>query len=72
MSDTEQGTMSGLTAAEAKEFHKLFMSSFLGFTAVAAVAHFLVWLWRPWIPGPNGYTTSALDHVQTAITTLLG
>ena len=38
-----------LTPDEAKEFHKLFMSSFLGFTAVAVVAHALVWAWRPWL-----------------------
>lgn len=38
-----------LTPEEAKEFHKLFMSSFLLFTAVAAGAHLLVWFWRPWI-----------------------
>lgn len=38
-----------LTPEEAKEFHKLFISSFLLFTLVAIVAHVLVWNWRPWI-----------------------
>ncbi len=38
-----------LTPEEAKEFHKIFVSSFLGFTAVAVVAHILVWSWRPWL-----------------------
>ena len=48
-------SLSGLTPAEAQEFHKIFMSSFIIFTLIAVVAHFLVWMWRPWIPGPNGY-----------------
>ena len=37
-----------LTPEEAKEFHKLFIISFLIFTAVAVVAHVLAWNWRPW------------------------
>lgn len=40
--------MSGLTEPEAREFHGLFVSSMMGFTAIAVVAHLLVWLWRPW------------------------
>ncbi len=38
-----------LTPEEAKEFHKLFITSFLIFTAVAVGAHILVWMWRPWL-----------------------
>jgi light-harvesting complex 1 beta chain len=60
-------TLSGLTEAEAKEFHKIFISSFIGFTVIAIIAHFLVWQWRPWLPGPNGYTTSMLDHATTVV-----
>jgi light-harvesting complex 1 beta chain len=37
-----------LTHAEAQEVHRLFMQGFLGFTAIAVVAHILVWMWRPW------------------------
>lgn len=48
-------SLSGLTSKEAQEFHKIFMSSFIIFTLIAVVAHFLVWMWRPWIPGPDGY-----------------
>ena len=47
--DDRFGLRTYLTPEEAKEFHKLFMSSFLGFTAVAVVAHILVWMWRPWL-----------------------
>lgn len=53
--DTRSGTLSGLTAQEAKEFHNLFMTSFLLFTVIAIVAHFLVWSWRPWFPAVTGY-----------------
>jgi light-harvesting complex 1 beta chain len=43
------GSISGLTENEAREFHGIFMSSFIGFTVVAVVAHVLVWMWRPWL-----------------------
>ncbi|MEO1241892.1 MAG: light-harvesting antenna LH1, beta subunit [Pseudomonadota bacterium] len=61
-SDTPAGSesMSGLTRTEAQEFHKAFVFSFIIFTLIAVVAHFLVWMWRPWIPGPEGY--SALEE----------
>ena len=65
-----RGSLSGLTENEAKEFHSIFISSFIGFTVVAVVAHILVWMWRPWIPGPNGYAMNALDHVHTALAPL--
>ncbi len=48
MADLEK-SLSGLTGNEAKEFHSTFMTGFLGFTAVAVVAHILVWFWRPWL-----------------------
>lgn len=58
MSDANRpdGSLSGLTEGEAQEFHKIFVTSFLIFTGIAIVAHFLVWSWRPWIPGPEGYS----------------
>ncbi len=68
-------SLSGLTESEAKEFHGLFVSSFIGFTVVAIIAHVLVWMWRPWLPGVNGYATSMLDHIHSAahmLPTLLG
>jgi light-harvesting complex 1 beta chain len=65
------GPASGLTELEAKEFHKIFVTSFLIFTGVAVVAHILVWMWRPWLPGPNGYQTSMLDHLHH-VTALFG
>ena len=49
-------SLSGLTEQEAIEFHAIFVRSFIIFTVIAIIAHFLVWSWRPWIPGPNGYS----------------
>jgi light-harvesting complex 1 beta chain len=49
MAEEKKISLSGLTEEEAKEFHKIFVSSFLGFTAIAVIAHILVWSWRPWL-----------------------
>lgn len=61
--------MSGLSEQEAKEFHRLFMVSFIIFTLIAIVAHFLVWSWRPWLPGPEGYTavTDGLNAIGHSV-----
>jgi light-harvesting complex 1 beta chain len=44
----QSSSLSGLTENEAQEFHGIFVKSFMGFTAVAVVAHVLIWMWRPW------------------------
>jgi light-harvesting complex 1 beta chain len=67
--DIDRSSLSGLTEAEAKEFHALFIKSFIAFTVIAIIAHILVWNWRPWIPGPKGY--ALLDGVHTAVHGLL-
>jgi light-harvesting complex 1 beta chain len=56
-----RGSLSGLTEDEAREFHRLFMTSFIVFTLIAIVAHFLAWQWRPWLPGPGGYASVLED-----------
>jgi light-harvesting complex 1 beta chain len=65
--DSDRSSLSGLTEAEAKEFHSLFITSFIGFTVIAIIAHVLVWNWRPWIPGPKGYAllNGVVDAVQS-------
>lgn len=45
----ERKSISGLTDEEAQEFHKYYIQGFVMFTMVAVVAHFLVWIWRPWL-----------------------
>lgn len=61
----EKVYMSGLTDSEAQELHDIYMKGFTLFTGVAVVAHFLVWLWRPWFPGDEGY--AALQNVQNVV-----
>ncbi len=71
MADGRSGSLSGLTEGEAKEFHSIFMRSFIIFTVIAIIAHILAWMWRPWLPGPQGYTTSMLDGVQSTVSSVL-
>jgi light-harvesting complex 1 beta chain len=68
MSNAERpgGSLSGLTEAEAKEFHSIFVTSFIIFTVIAIIAHVLAWQWRPWLPGSEGYT-SMLKGVEAAV-----
>jgi light-harvesting complex 1 beta chain len=39
---------SGLTVEEAQAFHEQFKTTFTAFIGIAAVAHLLVLLWKPW------------------------
>lgn len=68
--DRRDASLSGLTEPEAREFHSIFVTSFVVFTVIAIVAHILVWLWRPWLPGVRGYTSNLIDGVTTAATML--
>ena len=61
------GSVSGLTEPEAREFHRIFITSFLVFVGIAVVAHFLAWQWRPW---GGSYATSMLEHAQALVTSL--
>lgn len=74
MAERFDGALSGLSEAEAREFHSVFMSSFMGFVIVAVVAHILAWLWRPWLPGPEGYASlqDGLQPALSVLTTLVG
>lgn len=62
--------MSGLSEGEAKEFHKLFVTSFMVFTAIAVAAHVLAWMWRPWLPGVNGY--GMIETAQSLAQSVMG
>jgi light-harvesting complex 1 beta chain len=61
--NNRSGSMSGLSEAEAKEFHGIFVTSFIAFTVIAIIAHFLAWQWRPWLPGAGGYSTSQIEVI---------
>jgi light-harvesting complex 1 beta chain len=67
MADSRQGSLSGLSEQEAKEFHGIFMTSFIMFTLIAIVAHFLAWQWRPWLPGASGYASIVNDAKDVAM-----
>jgi len=60
---------SGLSDQGAREFHRLFMMSFIGFTIIAIIAHFLVWQWRPWLPSVEGYAavTDGLNAMAQSV-----
>jgi light-harvesting complex 1 beta chain len=66
MVDNRDGSLSGLTDNEAKEFHSIFITSFIIFTVVAVIAHFLAWQWRPWLPGEGGYASIVNDAKDVA------
>ena len=77
MSDTRErddrfGPGTYLTPEEAKEFHKLFVTSFILFTVIAIIAHVLAWMWRPWLPGPDGYSAvdTATQYASSALSFL--
>jgi light-harvesting complex 1 beta chain len=44
----ERTSLSGLTEAEAKEFHSYFTMSFLAFLVIAIIAHALCYAFAPW------------------------
>jgi light-harvesting complex 1 beta chain len=62
-------SISGLSEKEAKEFHKIFVVSFIVFVAIAIIAHILAWQWRPWLPGPEGY--AVIDSAASAVSSFI-
>ncbi|MEM1345338.1 MAG: light-harvesting antenna LH1, beta subunit [Pseudomonadota bacterium] len=69
----ETFSLTGLTDDQAKELHEIYMRGLVLFSGVAVIAHFLVWLWRPWFPGPEGYVgLDTLNAVAQAATQLIG
>jgi light-harvesting complex 1 beta chain len=69
LSETPDGSVSGLTASEAREFHKIFVTSFIVFVVIALIAHFLAWEWRPW--GGHYSMIDGASHVAGLITSAL-
>jgi light-harvesting complex 1 beta chain len=73
MATERPGSLSGLTENEAREFHSVFVMSFIIFTVIAIIAHVLVWQWRPWLPGPQGYAeiSSGVTYAQAMLSSLI-
>ena len=70
MEDQEKNqSISGLSEKEAKEFHKIFVVSFIVFTVIALIAHILAWQWRPWFPGEEGY--AMIEGASAAATSFI-
>lgn len=69
MSSPNTVSLSGMTEGEAQEFHAYYLQGMIGFVAIAIVAHLLVWFWRPWIPGPEGY--ASLEGASQTVAALL-
>ena len=69
MDKEEHRSLSGLSEAEAKEFHKIFVVSFLIFVVIAMIAHILVWQWRPWLLTPSDAQAS-VDVMKSATSSL--
>ena len=67
----KQGLYLGnVSDAEAKEFHNGFMMGFFIWLAVAVVAHYLVWIWRPWLT-PTKTAALNIDQAVSTLTSLL-
>lgn len=47
------------------------MQSFAIFVGVAVLAHILVWLWRPWMPGEQGYSSLIDGTLRDGVTVAL-
>jgi len=48
MADKTDLSFTGLTDEQAHELHSVYMRGLWLFTGIAVVAHFAVWIWRPW------------------------
>lgn len=69
MSSPNSVSLTGMSEGEAQEFHKYYLQGMWLFVAIAVVAHLLVWFWRPWIPGPDGY--AALEGASQTVSAFL-
>lgn len=60
MASPEEGSMTGLSSAQAREFHRIFVKSTIAFTGWAFAAHALVHFWRPWLYNDGSASVSSL------------
>ncbi|MEM8950018.1 MAG: light-harvesting antenna LH1, beta subunit [Pseudomonadota bacterium] len=65
-----RSTLTGLTHAEAQEFHSLFVQGFIGWIVICFIAHVLVWFWRPWFPGAEGSAAASQSSIMDNATQL--
>lgn len=65
---SDQLSVTGLSNEQAMAYHAIFMQSTMMYVGVAVVAHLLVFVWRPWFPGVDGY--AALSDTMPALAQL--
>ncbi|MEM6954040.1 MAG: light-harvesting antenna LH1, beta subunit [Myxococcota bacterium] len=70
MADSKESA-TGLTEEEAKEFHSGIIKGTIGYLFFAVVAHYLMWIYKPWFH-PNENIGELMDAGQTLATTLMG
>lgn len=61
-----KSSLTGLTHAEAQEFHSLFVQGFIGWVVICFIAHVLVWFWRPWFPGAQSMASAETWLLENA------
>ena len=66
----DNGYFSGISDEEAQEFMSYYLMGTIVFVVVAIIAHFLVWQWRPWLPGLEGYA-ALTDGAQAVANSVL-
>lgn len=57
--DGRVGLRTYMSDAEAKSFHRTFLTSAIAFVFIAVLAHYGVWTWRSWAPPADGYRDTA-------------
>ncbi|MEL6505798.1 MAG: light-harvesting antenna LH1, beta subunit [Pseudomonadota bacterium] len=67
MAAANDASLTGMTAGEARDFHRIFVKSAIAFTGWAFAAHVLVHFWRPWLYNQGAETSSLIDGVTTAL-----
>ncbi len=63
--DGRLGVRNYMSDAEAKSFHRAFITSAAAFVVIAALAHFFVWQWRPWGGPSTSYQPAAVAAPAT-------
>lgn len=69
---TDNTSLTGMTAGEARDFHRIFVKSAIAFTGWAFAAHVLVHFWRPWLYNEGAAVNSSLiEGVKTVVSAVV-
>jgi light-harvesting complex 1 beta chain len=70
MADDRRRTPAGSLESGEREFHGIFVLSFIVFMAIAVIGQVLAGNWRSWLPGAEG-STSMIDGVKAAVNSFM-